>query len=82
MYPLLQACQICFIYRTDLSLAGRASSGGRPLTRLLVEASGLLFPVTQLVGYPDGYWGSQVTFCVPHDATVLVLDTVTVVGAA
>jgi hypothetical protein len=60
----------------------RLADGTRVRPKDSVEATGLLFPVTQLVGYPDGFWGSQVTFCVPEDSTVLVLDTVTVVGAA
>ena len=43
-----------------------------------VSATGLLFPVTGLAGYPDGYWGQQVTFCVPNDSAVLVMDSVSV----
>jgi hypothetical protein len=60
----------------------RLADGTRVKPKDSVTASGLLFPVTGLVGYPDGYWGSQVTFCVPHDSTVLVLDTVEVVHPA
>ena len=42
-----------------------------------LDVSAVVVPVTSLAGYPDGYWGSQLTFCDPSGTEVLVLDSAT-----
>ena len=43
-----------------------------------LDVSAVVFPMTSLAGYPDGYWGTQLVFCDPNGTEVLVLDTATV----
>lgn len=42
-----------------------------------ITGDGVLFPVASLQGYPDGYWGQNVSFCTPQATHVLVLDHTT-----
>jgi hypothetical protein len=58
----------------------KLSDGTEVHPRDAITADATVFPVAQLTSYPDGYWGSQVTYCVPGDSDVLVLDTVAVTG--
>jgi hypothetical protein len=43
-----------------------------------ISGTATVFPVAQLTGYPDGYWGSRVIYCAPEATDVLVLDSVAV----
>ncbi len=43
-----------------------------------IRATAAVVPVSQLVGVPDGYWGSQLTFCAPKATNVLVVDELSV----
>ena len=43
-----------------------------------LDVSAGVFPVKSLVGYPDGYWGTQLVFCDPSGTEVLVMDSATV----
>jgi hypothetical protein len=43
-----------------------------------IRATAAVVPVSRLVGVPDGYWGSQLTFCAPKATNVLVVDELSV----
>jgi hypothetical protein len=43
--------------------------------------SGGIAPVGDIPGFPDGFWGSYLTFCDPTAENVLVLDSIDDIGA-